>query len=359
VLQRRRSFAEYERRVAKLNVARLAARSTAARRAAPGHVTRVERCKVAGRPAFRIFVKRFRVDSRHRGMQGSGLLELAAELGAEVVRVPADVSCFILDSATSEVLGWRHVLHPAMVGLAARHGGAAELARKLYDKPACAALVKRSVANGAGAASNTSTLGAVWPYVKLSGDFDRGKTPIVPASWTQKREAAGYVDLVKEVVAAMGDVCEAMQPHACARSRAAIRKQVGRFDMSLPLTDLFTTAQCNIATAVNCHDDPGNAAGLMGAVAVVTVPGKDGEEPAGGSIVAPQLMLDFPSAPLTVYSLNFRELLHVSAPVDVEANAASGAARVAIVAYTPARVLAYAYAGRVRPPPRASERLAN
>ena len=194
---------------------------------------------------------------------------------------------------------------------------------------------------------------------RRTAHFARGEKPIVPASWTQKREAASYVDVVKDVVAAMGDVCESMQPRACARSRAAIHDKVVRFDAGLSLTDLFTTAQCNIATAVNCHDDPGNAAGLMGAVAVVTVPGKGGEEPAGGSIVAPQLMLDFPAAPLTVYSLNFRELLHVSAPVDVEANAASGAARIAIVAYTPAKVLAHAHAGRVPLPPRASERLAD
>ena len=290
-------------------------------------------------------------------VQGSGLLALAAELGAEVARVPADVTCFILDSATSEVLGWRCVRHPAMVALAARHGGEAELARKLVAKPACAALVKRSVANGT--ASNTSTLGAVWPYSKLGGDFAGGAKPIVPASWTQKREAATYVDVVKDVAVAMGIVCEAAQPRACALSRAAIRDKVARFDANLSLTDLFTTAQCNIATAVNCHDDPGNAAGLMGAVAVLTVPGKGGEEPAGGSIVAPQLMLDFPAASLTVYSLNFRELMHVSAPVDVEANAASGAARIAIVAYTPAKVLAHAHAGRVPLPLRASARLAD
>lgn len=63
------------------------------------------------------------------------------------------------------------------------------------------------------------------------------------SSWTQKPEAASYVDVVKDAFAAVDAMCEVMQPCACALSHAAICDKMVRIDADLSLTDLFTTAR--------------------------------------------------------------------------------------------------------------------
>lgn len=370
------SFGTYEQSVEVVSLSRLARGGGGV----PGRIVRVERTMLGGVSFYDVHA----VEVPHAGraamrQRGAALPRLAARLvasgrpGLLRLRARANLRVFV----RNRLVAWRLPRHAALEAAAAARGGQDALAMALADVPEDVASVSREAQDAGG---RTASAGLAFQPGNLKL---HGRNLVEPISWMSRHP--GFADTIAAVAGAIGEaVCDvdpvahdrmrmdiaarvlrpieeearrareaaaALAPGAPAALRAGLEARAARAAACRPLSGVHTTAQLSVDATVSGHADANNARRSASAVAVLHKRGEGGEEYAGGHIVLANLLLDFPAGPGAIYSADFGRITHLSTPPDGDANAASGAHRVAVIAYTPQAVIDNTWKGRMAKAP--------